>query len=284
MEPVNPVLPGEGRWLTGDASARASEVIRTLPTTFQLSQKLFLGLEDCMLSFWSLCFRSLMYSSSVEELVLLKEDHKKDINSTVVRPPIFVLDSKTVAEADVVAESVEDTFPSFKCMVPCSGLWRDGNLETHTQWQGMAFKKYTCEIKRARGESMTSWINRSDEALMDMRKKLATALGDKDSGNPRKQAFFLQLKRFQRTMTTPISMTISAKNDDPYVDEDGNFLANEQIVSDIDEDLALDDEEYHEALFGYREARDLMKEARGCCPVVVPTRSDKPTGKGKGEE
>ena len=25
MEPVNPVLPGEGRWLTGDASARALE-------------------------------------------------------------------------------------------------------------------------------------------------------------------------------------------------------------------------------------------------------------------
>ena len=25
MEPTNPVLPGEGRWLTGDASARASE-------------------------------------------------------------------------------------------------------------------------------------------------------------------------------------------------------------------------------------------------------------------
>ena len=25
MEPMNPVLPGEGRWLTGDASARASE-------------------------------------------------------------------------------------------------------------------------------------------------------------------------------------------------------------------------------------------------------------------
>ena len=25
MERVNPVLPGEGRWLTGDASARASE-------------------------------------------------------------------------------------------------------------------------------------------------------------------------------------------------------------------------------------------------------------------
>ena len=25
MDPVNPVLPGEGRWLTGDASTRASE-------------------------------------------------------------------------------------------------------------------------------------------------------------------------------------------------------------------------------------------------------------------
>ena len=25
MEPMNPVLPGEGRWLIGDASARASE-------------------------------------------------------------------------------------------------------------------------------------------------------------------------------------------------------------------------------------------------------------------
>ena len=30
-------------------------------------------------------------------------------------------------------------------------------------------------------------------------------------------------------------------NDDPYIDEDGNFFANEHIVSDIDDDLALDD-------------------------------------------
>ena len=46
----------------------------------------------------------------------------------------------------------------------------------------------------------------------------------------------------------------------------------------------LIDEEYHEALLGYREARDLMKEARvarGFFPVVVPIRSDKPTGRGK---
>ena len=55
-------------------------------------------------------------------------------------------------------------------------------------------------------------------------------------------------------------------------------------MSDIDDDLALDDEEYHEALHGYREARDLMKEARvarGFHPVVVPIRSDKPIGRGK---
>ena len=104
-----------------------------------------------MLSLRSLCSRSLMYSSSVEESVLLKEDHMKDINSTVVRLPIFVLDSKIVAETDVVAESVEDMFPSFKCMVFCNGPWRDGNHETHTQWQGVAFKKYIYEIIRARG-------------------------------------------------------------------------------------------------------------------------------------
>ena len=134
MDPVNPVLPREGRWLTGDASARVSEetgvqsdLTRTLQTTFQLSQISF-RLEDCMLSLWSLCSRSLMYSSSVEESARLKEDHMKDINSTVVRLPIFVLDSKIVAETDVVAESVEDMFPSFKCMVLCNGPWKDGDL------------------------------------------------------------------------------------------------------------------------------------------------------------
>ena len=83
-------------------------------------------------------------------------------------------------------------------------------------------------------------------------------------------------------MTRHLDEGLSEK-DDPYIDEDGNFLANEQIVSDIDDDLALDDEEYHETLLGYREARVLMKEARvarGFYPVVVPIRSDKPTGRG----
>ena len=61
-----------------------------------------------------------------------------------------------------------------------------------SQDEGMAFKTHIYEIKRARGESMTSWIKRSDEALMDMRKKLAAAPGAKScestmdpSTNPR---------------------------------------------------------------------------------------------------
>ena len=63
----------------------------------------------------------------------------------------------------------------------------DGGLEQFLEYQktkmgirrppkeGFAFKKYIYEIKRAKGESMTSWINRSDEGVMDMRKKLANS-------------------------------------------------------------------------------------------------------------
>ena len=212
-------------------------------------------------------------------------------------------------------------------MVLCSGPWRDRNHGTHTQWQGMAFKKYIYDIKRARGESMRSWINRSDEALMDMRKKLATAPGANSSEStmipPQTQGWLLLHKARLRykdivgvmTMTggsLKIKLVVKSlldlftgdvlqsvdrsygkdsgnprkqqdddayldedpsENDDPYIDENRNFLANEQIVSDIDDDLVLDNEEYHEALLGYREARDLMKEARvarGFYPVVVP--------------
>ena len=42
-------------------------------------------------------------------------------------------------------------------------------------------QKYIYEIIRARGESMTSWINRSDEALLDMRRKLAATSWDGDT-------------------------------------------------------------------------------------------------------
>ena len=226
-------------------------------------------------------------------------------------------------------------FPSFKRTVFCNGLRRDGNHETHTrlqpqrmgddlllkevtgeQWQGMAFKKYTYEIKRARGESMTSWINRSDEALMDMRKKLATAPGASSSEStmipPKIQGWLLLHRAKLRDQDIVGAMTMTggslniklveksllvcsptmsssqlialmartlenprmqhafeaveeipeddddtyldddfSENDDPYIDEDGNLLANEQVQSDIENDLAIDDEEYHEALLGY---------------------------------
>ena len=36
-EPANPVFPGEGRWLTGDASARASEETDVLLDPMQAS-------------------------------------------------------------------------------------------------------------------------------------------------------------------------------------------------------------------------------------------------------
>ena len=173
-----------------------------------------------------------------------------------------------------------------------------------TQEEGISFKKYIYEIKRARGESLTSWINRSDEALMDMRKKLTTAPGanssestmippqiqgwlflhrtklrdqdivgvmtmtggslniklvekslldlftdnvlqpvdrshGKDSGNPRKQHAFEAVEEVPEDEDDTYLDDDFSENDDPYIDEDGNFLANEQIVSDIDDDLAL---------------------------------------------
>ena len=198
---------------------------------------------------------------------------------------------------------------------------------------------------------MTSWINRSDEALLDMRKKLATAPGanssestmipsqiqgwlllhrarlrdqdivsvmamtggslniklvekslldlftddvlqsvdrshGKDSGNPRKQHDFEATEEIQEDDDETHLDDDFSENDDPYIDEDGNSLATEEIVSIIDDDLAIDDEEYHETLLGCREARDLVKEARvarGFYPVVVPIRSDKPARRGSGD-
>ena len=71
------------------------------------------------------------------------------------------------------------------------------------------------------------------------------------SGNPRKQHACEAIEEVPQDDDDTFLDEYLSENDDPYTDEDGNFLANEQIVSDIDEDLALDDEEYHEALLGY---------------------------------
>ena len=106
----------------------------------------------------------------------------------------------------------------------------------------------------------------------------------KDSGKPRKQHAFEAIEKIPADDDDTHLDDDFSENDDPYIDEDGNVLANEEIVSDIDDDLATD--EYHEALLGYREARGLMMEARvarGFYPVVVPIRSDKPAGRGKGD-
>ena len=77
----------------------------------------------------------------------------------------------------------------------------------------MAFKKYIYEIKRARGESMTSWINRSDEALMDMRKKLETAPGANSSEStmigPQSQGWLLLLRARLRDQDTVGVMTMT---------------------------------------------------------------------------
>ena len=196
---------------------------------------------------------------------------------------------------------------------------------------------------------MTSWMNRSDEALMDMRKTLASAPGanssestmtppqiqgwlllhrarmrdqdivgvmtggslniklvekslldlftddvlqsvdrshGKDSGNPRKQHAFEAIEEVPEDDDETHLIDDCCENDDPYVDEGGNFLATEDVVSDVDDDLVIHDEEHHATLFSYREARDLMKEApvaRAFYPVVVPIHPDKPTGRGKGD-
>ena len=81
------------------------------------------------------------------------------------------------------------------------------------QEEGVAFKKYIYEITRARGESMTNWINRSDEALMDMRKKLETAPGANSSEStmigPQSQGWQLLLRARLRDQDTVGVMTMT---------------------------------------------------------------------------
>ena len=85
--------------------------------------------------------------------------------------------------------------------------------------------------------------------------------------NPRKQHAFEAFEEVPEDDDDTYLDDDLSENDDPYIDEDGNFLATEQIVSDIDDDLALADEEYHEALLGNREARDLH-QGGPCCSWI----------------
>ena len=106
----------------------------------------------------------------------------------------------------------------------------------------------------------------------------------KDSVNSKRQHAFEAIEEAPEEDGGTHMIEDDNEGDYPYVDEEGNFLANEDVVSDVDDDLAIDDEDYHEALLVYRDARDLMSEAlvaRGFNPLVVPFRSDEPTGRGR---
>ena len=64
----------------------------------------------------------------------------------------------------------------------------------------------------------------------------------KDSGNLRKQHAFEAVEEIPENDDDTYLDDDFSENDDPHIDEDGNFVANEQIVSGIDDGLALDDE------------------------------------------
>ena len=81
-------------------------------------------------------------------------------------------------------------------------------------------------------------------------------------GNPWKQDAFEAVEEIPEDDDDVTFDDDTTENENPNVDEDGNLLATEEMVSDIDDDLAIDDEEHHEALLGCREARDFLKEAR----------------------
>ena len=59
-------------------------------------------------------------------------------------------------------------------------------------------------------------------------------------------ALLRQLKRFQKTMMKVTMMVRTSMKTE-------TFLSTEDVVSGVDDDLAIDDEEYHEALLDDRE-------------------------------
>ena len=129
-------------------------------------------------------------------------------------------------------------------------------------------------------------IKLGEKSLLDLFTDDVLQSVDRSHSTPRKQHAFEAIEEVPEDDDETHLNDDYSEDDDPYVDEDGNFLATEDVVSDIEDDLAIDDEEYHETPLGYREARDLMKEARvarGLYPVAVPFLLDKPTGRGNGD-
>ena len=98
----------------------------------------------------------------------------------------------------------------------------------------------------------------------------------KDSGNSLRQHAFEAIEEAPEEDDGSHMIEDDNEGDDPCVDEEGNFLANEDVASDVDDDLAIDDEDYHEALLVY--ARCTRSHERGsccswvqspCCPLSV---------------
>ena len=77
------------------------------------------------------------------------------------------------------------------------------------QEEGMALKKCIYEIKRARGEPMTSWVNRSDEALMDTRKKLGANSSESTMIPPQIQGWLLLHRARLRDQDIVVVMTMT---------------------------------------------------------------------------
>ena len=247
---MNPVLPGEGRWLTGEASARASEETgvqsdQDSSNNLSTESEVFFSWKiacfhcgRCVLARW--CALHCGRVGTVERRS--HERHQFNCGST----SNFVLYSKIVADTDVVAESVDDIFPVSSVWCFAMGSWRDGDHGTHTQWQGMAFKKYIHEIKRARGESMTSWINRSDEALMDMRKKLPAAPSANSSEQtmipPQIQGWLLLLKARLRNEDIVGVMTMTGGSlNIKLVEESLLDLFTDDVLLSVDRSHGKDD-------------------------------------------
>ena len=252
MDPVTPVLPREGPWLTGEASARAAdetgvqldpmqarldELLRRLENqeslirTLQATQvPLVEGVQET--GWWTTETPQPQQQPDDDEWWYENDqwsgrgwsqgwndwssaswsNAKPTNNPTTV--PRWKRDAKLFDdhEFDVLmykrgSNPGDHCFPVPRLISALTGRARehlrmtgdldrfavDGGLEQFLEYlktkmgirwpqeEGMAFKKYIYDIKRAKGESMTSWINRSDEALMDMRKKLATAPGANSS-------------------------------------------------------------------------------------------------------
>ena len=66
------------------------------------------------------------------------------------------------------------------------------------------------------------------------------------------------------------------ENEVAFVDEEGLFIATEEVIDHIDQQFATEDKDYAQAVVDFNQARNMLaraRVARGFYPVVVPTDS-----------